>query len=132
MPRTPAAPRDDSAIAGRGVDFISGQQTGKLSMSKNHDLVQTMKLLGFDNDSIRAASDAVSVVESERLARIQASIAESGVISPMQAAAQGKRNAERLHRLDGELRNATRFAYRLPTDGSFVNIHEVDRAFDAA
>lgn len=95
-------------------------------------LLNALSTMGYSPDEIRAAKDAVAKVQGERLAKIAASLDTSGLMSPIQAAAQSKRHAAELKQLDGMIFHASRGTFRLPKDGSCVNIYEVNAAIKNA
>ena len=91
-------------------------------------LLNALSAMGYSPDEIRAAKDAVAKVDGERLAKIAASIDTSTLLSPLQASAQSKRHAAELKQLSGQIFAASRGTYKLPMDGSHINIAEVNAA----
>ncbi len=99
-------------------------------MSKNHQLVELLKGLGYDNNVIRKIAEAADTTEIEALRASRDMMTQ--LLSPLQAAAQSRRHAALLCQLDGQIYHASGCKYRLPMDGTHVNIHELDKAIRAA
>jgi hypothetical protein len=93
-------------------------------------LVDTLKLLGYDNDSIRTITQAAEVAEVERISASRRDLTQ--LLTPVQAAAQSSRHAAQLKQLDGMISHASGCKYRLPKDGRHVDPFEVDKAISSA
>jgi hypothetical protein len=100
-------------------------------MSEHHGLVTVLKLQGYDNEQIKSIVAAAALAESAKIEKLNASRDPSGLLTPIEAAASPRRAAE-LRQLEGRVRNATRFGYTIPRDGSYLDAHALDRALAAA
>lgn len=89
-------------------------------------LADTLKVLGYDNESIRKITAAADAAEIQRVEASRAGLQE--LLTPIQCASQSPRIAAQVKRVDSEIYHASGCTWRLPTDGSHVNVHDVDKA----
>jgi hypothetical protein len=95
-------------------------------MADSHSqLVNILKTLNYDNDTIHAMTDAAEGVEIAKVEARAAGVME--LKSPLQCAAQGGRTAQRLKHLAGRLYSASGCKYRLPMTGEKCDPFEIDR-----
>jgi hypothetical protein len=93
-------------------------------------LLNTLKALNYDNATIKAIMAAAETAEIERLQASRGDVTE--LLTPVQAASKSAKHAAQLRQLDRTIYNASGCRWHLPTDGSTVDLLELNRAIGNA